>query len=561
MKWDFFIIIRPRSLLTFLLLKPMEIIKVERLDHLGVVAGVIKDLKLIEIIDERIGVDQDEQITTGEAIAAMILNGLGFANRPLTLMPEFFENKPLALLFREGIEARHFNRFKLGRSLDKVHAYGCDLLFSELAASGCQAEELDLRFRSLDTTTFSLTGEYLPESDTEAITIRHGYSKDHRPDLKQAVLELIVSQDGGVPLFSKSWDGNSSDNTIFKERAASLVESLRSSPRPSYLVADSKLYSEASAKLLEQIGFITRIPATLSIVGETIEAALGKAWVPLSAGYRYQRLEHRHYGIEQRWLVIYSEAARNRSKQRTKKMLKKEQERLEKQLFHLQAQRFASQEQALQALASLEKKLRYHDVVDRHWTAHKSYASAGRPRADTPVKAVKWQLKVAFEVDHAAVEAAIEKGACFVIGTNIAPDQLSDAEVFSAYKGQSSVEQGFRFLKDPLFFVSSLFVKKPSRIAGLLMVMTLALFVYAIAQRRLRKALCARGEQLPNQIKVPTSRPTLRWVFALLDGINRVLVRVEGGVRAILEGLTDLKKKILTLFGPGVQQLYQISSA
>jgi len=255
MKWDFFIIIRPRSPLTFLLLKPMEIIKVERLDHLGVVAGVINDLKLIEIIDERIGVGQDEQITTGEAVAAMILNGLGFANRPLMLMPEFFENKPLALLFREGIEAKHFNRFKLGRSLDKLHAYGCDLLFSELAASGCQAEELDLRFRSLDTTTFSLTGEYLPESDTEAITIRHGYSKDHRPDLKQAVLELIVSQDGGVPLFSKSWDGNSSDNTIFKERAASLVEGLRSSPTPSYLVADSKLYTEASAKLLEQIGY------------------------------------------------------------------------------------------------------------------------------------------------------------------------------------------------------------------------------------------------------------------------------------------------------------------
>ena len=539
----------------------MEIIKVERLDHLGVVAGVIKDLNLIEIIDERIGVDQDEQITTGEALAAMILNGLGFANRPLTLMPEFFENKPLALLFREGIEAKHFNRFKLGRSLDKVHAYGCDLLFSELAASGCQAEELDLRFRSLDTTTFSLTGEYLPESDTEAITIRHGYSKDHRPDLKQAVLELIVSQDGGVPLFSKSWDGNSSDNTIFKERAASLVECLRSSPTPSYLVADSKLYTQASAKRLGQIGFITRIPATLSVVGESIEAALGKAWVPLLSGYRYQLVEHRHYGIKQRWLVIYSEAALNRSKQRMKKVLKKEHKRLEKQLFHLQAQRFASQEQALQALASLEKKLRYHDVVDRHWTAHKRYASAGRPRTDTPVKAVTWQLKAEFEVDHAAVEAAIEKGACFVIGTNIAPDQLSDAEVFSAYKGQSRVEQGFRFLKDPLFFVSSLFVKKPSRIAGLLMVMTLALFVYAIAQRRLRKALSSRGEQLPNQIKVPTSRPTLRWVFALLDGINRVLVRVEGGVRAILEGVTELKRKILMLFGRGVQQLYQISSA
>jgi transposase len=51
------------------------------------------------------------------------------------------------------------------------------------------------------------------------------------------------------------------------------------------------------------------------------------------------------------------------------------------------------------------------------------------------------------------------------------------------------VEGGFRFLKDPLFFVSSLFVKKPTRIQGLLMVMTLALLVYAVAQRRLRQEL------------------------------------------------------------------------
>ena len=190
----------------------MEIIEVERLDHLGVVAGMIKDLNLIDIIDTRLGVDPGEEITTGEAVAGMILNGLGFANRPLTLMPRFFENKPLDLLFREGVEAKYFNRFKLGRALDKVHAFGCDLLFSEIASRGSQA--IDLRFRSLDTTTFSLTGDYLPESDKEAVTITQGYSKDHRPDLKQAVLELLVSQDGGIPLMSKTWDGNKNGHQL-----------------------------------------------------------------------------------------------------------------------------------------------------------------------------------------------------------------------------------------------------------------------------------------------------------------------------------------------------------
>lgn len=538
----------------------MEIIKVDRLDHLGLVAGVIRDLSLIEIIDQRIGVDDLEEITTGEAVAAMILNGLGFANRPLTLMPAFLENKPLDLLIRDDVRAEHFNRFKLGRALDKIHAYGPDLLFSELAFVSCQAEGIDLRFRSLDTTTFSLSGHYLPESDIEAITITHGYSKDHRPDLKQAVLELIVSQDGGVPVFSKSWDGNSSDNTIFKERAGAIVESLRSSPAPCYLVADSKLYSEDNATVLSSLGFITRIPATLSLVGQAIEAALGceQAWQDFGAGYRYQRLDHNHYGMEQRWLIIYSEAARNRSQGRHHKATRKERKQLDKQLFHLQAARFGSPEQALDALAVIEKRLGYHRFIDWDLTEHKRYGKAGRPGADTPVKAVEWQIEAHYGVDTCGLQARLEQGACFIIGTNIEADGLSDAEVFAAYKGQSAVERGFRFLKDPLFFVSSLFVKKPARIEGLLMVMTLALLVYAIAQRRLRRALAEQDEQLPNQINVATPRPTLRWVFQLLDGINRIIVRTAAGIRTLIEGLTELRKKILRLFGPRVQQLYQI---
>jgi transposase len=77
--------------------------------------------------------------------------------------------------------------------------------------------------------------------------------------------------------------------------------------------------------------------------------------------------------------------------------------------------------------------------------------------------------------------------ACFVLGTNIEAEHLSDAEVITGYKGQAQAEGGCRFLKDPLFFVSSLFVKKPCCIQGLLMVMTLALLVYSVAQRRLRQ--------------------------------------------------------------------------
>ena len=98
----------------------MESISVERLDHLGVVASVIKDVGIIEMIDARLGLHAQEEITAGEAVAGMILNGLGFSNRPLSLTPQFFANKPLDLLFRPGVEAAMFNRFTLGRTLDAV---------------------------------------------------------------------------------------------------------------------------------------------------------------------------------------------------------------------------------------------------------------------------------------------------------------------------------------------------------------------------------------------------------------------------------------------------------
>jgi transposase len=99
------------------------------------------------------------------------------------LTPQFFANKPFDLLFRPGVRADMFNRFELGCSLDSL-SYSCDLLFSELALAVCAQEGIEQRFNHLDTTSFSLTGEYIPDSDEHAIAITYGYSKDHRPDLK-----------------------------------------------------------------------------------------------------------------------------------------------------------------------------------------------------------------------------------------------------------------------------------------------------------------------------------------------------------------------------------------
>ena len=539
----------------------MEMVRVERLDHLGLIASVINDLGLVSRIDARLIPDDQEALTPGEAIKGMILNGLGFANRPLSLTPQFFANKPLDLLFRPGVEAAMFNRFKLGRTLDEVDTYGCDLFFSEIALAVCQHEAIDQRFNHLDTTSFALTGEYVPESDEHAIAITHGYSKDHRPDLKQAVLELMVSQDGGVPLASKSWDGNASDTQIFHDRAAALLSTFQGSPTPRYLIADSKLYSEDNAAQFKQLGFITRIPGTLKLVSQVISQALrGATWQPVDATTRYQRLDLCHYGMAQRWVIVSSEAARQRAEKSVSKAQKRELETVQKQLFHLQAKRFETPESAQAALRTLAGAWRYHHVATTELTEHKRYVGKGRPSAQASVQATLWQIRAEVCPDAEAIHRQKQHQGCFVLGTNIEASDLSDVEVIAAYKAQSQVEGGFRFLKDPLFFVSSLFVKKPARIQGLLVVMTLALLVYSVAQRRLRQELARQKESLPNQIDQPTQRPTLRWVFQLLEGIHRVRVSVQGQMHDLIEGLNKVQIKILRLFGQDVCQIYQISS-
>ncbi len=540
----------------------MESIQIERLDHHGIVAGIIDELKIVEIIDGQIEADDQEEVSTGEAVKAMIINGLGFSNRPLVLTPQFFENLPMSALFREGVNASHFNRYKLGRSLDKIFDYGCEILFSTIATFGCRQEKVDQRFNSLDSTSFSLNGDYLIEEGNNAIHITHGHSKDHRPDLKQVMLELMVSQDGGVPFVSKSWDGNGSDNVIFEERAAALINEFKASEAPRYLVGDSKLYHKKAKETLALIPFITRIPGSLKLEQNIIDQALSSPlqWVDMGDGNRYQRFELCHYEIEQRWLVIHSEAALSRARSTLVRQQEKESKQIEKALFHLQAQRFESENAGKNALEARVKTWKFHQVKEILLTPQKHYTKKGRPSAKAKAAGVNWQIQATFSVDENYIETQSQHNACFVIGSNIKDDELTDTELFRGYKSQSNVEGGFRFLKDPLFFVSSLFLKKPSRIEALLMIMTLSLFVYSIAQRRIRASLAAQNETIPNQIDQPVRRPTLRWIFQLFEGINFITLTFNDMIKTTVDRLNDLRLKILRLLGSAVCKIYQISA-
>ena len=151
----------------------------------------------------------------------------------------------------------------------------------------------------------------------------------------------------------------------------------------------------------------------------------------------------------------------------------------------------------------------------------------------------------------------------FILATNVLDeDALSDAQLLACYKQQaSSVERGFRFLKDPMFFADSLFVKSPVRVMAMIMIMGLALLIYALAERELRLALIAQETTLPDQTGKPTQNITMRRVAQIFEGIDLLTVRLDGVIvlQQILN-LTPVRLKIIQLFHPSVHNCYLLNT-
>ena len=155
------------------------------------------------------------------------------------------------------------------------------------------------------------------------------------------------------------------------------------------------------------------------------------------------------------------------------------------------------------------------------------------------------------------VDREAQRRACVIIGTNIMdPAVLSDTAVITTYLRQGSVERGFRFLKDPLFLASSVFVKKPQRIVALGFIMVLCLLVYRLAEGRLRRQLAQRGQTIPSQTGKPTASPTLRWVFQCFEGLDLLTIRGPAHVQQRVLGLRPLHHQVLTLLGPAYLARY-----
>src|SRR5215467_15859568 len=139
---------------------------VERLDHLGIVAGVCQEMGLVEYFD-RLDEQVHARVSVGQAVLAMVLNGLGLSNRRLYLVPQFFEHKPIERLIGPGIRAADLNDDCLGRALDWLTAHDLTALFAGLAHQARRRLGVTAEVVHVDSTSFSVEGAYTAEEEEE----------------------------------------------------------------------------------------------------------------------------------------------------------------------------------------------------------------------------------------------------------------------------------------------------------------------------------------------------------------------------------------------------------
>jgi transposase len=537
-----------------------ETYSTQRLDHLGIVAGICQQIGLVEQIDTYVGTTE-RKVSVGEAVQAMVLNALGFVGRALYLTPEFFDNKPVDLLIREGLTADDFNDDSLGRALDMLYKAGITPVFSRVASHALIVFGIEYNFVHLDNTTFSLEGDHaIGSEDPGVVQIAYGYSRDHRPDLKQVVVSLICSYQSSIPVWLQVLDGNRADKESFPGIIQAYVSQMQESDAGGlpYFIADSALYSEKNINVLSQVKWITRIPGTLNEVKKLYKSITPEQMQEATVeGYSYLEVGNYYGGPRQRWLVVFSKAAYKREEATFGKRLAEKRTQAEKSLKQLSQQEFPTREAAETAIRLLESQWKFHHATTQLEKVFR-YRRAGRPRKGEKPEHVGWRV-VGQVVDSAeAIAEALKSKGKFILGSNELDEEKLPAEMMlTAYKGQAaSVERGFRFLKDPMFFASGLFLEKPERIMALLMIMGLSLMVYALAERSLRTELAQRDESVPNQVGKPTQRPTIRRIFQVFQGIDVLLIKHPLGTQRQVLNLKPIHLHVLDLLGPEVKKCY-----
>jgi transposase len=543
-----------------LVLPPIEAYHVQ---HLPIVKAYADKIGLVEVINQVVPTEM--AVDPGTIVLGMILDTLS-GRSPLYRLEEFFAHQDTALLLGQAITPDAFNDDTVGRVLERLYETGTMKVFTACAVRADQAVHFDKRYVHFDTTSMTVYGEYaLPEETEEQkvpFTITYGYSKDKRPDLKQFVFATLCV-DRAVPIWGTPEDGNASDKTInntLLSKIATFLGQHGVAPGAYIYVADAALVTEDNLTALGDTLFITRLPATYSECGRLIaEVVAHNTWEDVGVlahtkptrhravtSYKVSEGEVTLYGTAYRAVVVHSSAQDKRRQQRLALDIQASQGTAHTAARQAEQQEYFCRADAETAAARLRAMHTAYHLIDVTVEERPLYGR-GRPssRQPRPVKAIRYRLKPTIRLDTERISRREDEAGCFVLLTNVptAGDLAHSArDILTVYKEQHGTEQNYGFLKDPVI-VNSLFLKKPERIEALGLVLLLALLIWRLMERAMRRHVDTTSMPLRGWDKKATERPT---AFMMVTKFAGVIVLKRGHDRQLARPLSAVQHHYLT---------------
>ena len=531
------------------------------LDHLGLVAGMFDALGIGDVLHRATQQDPHmRDLPVGAAIKALVLNGLGCINHARSLVPRFFHNTPTSRRISPRVAPQQLPDDALGRALDTLYQYGVPELSSLIAATAAPRLGLAPTCAHLDTTSCHVDGRSNSDQapDEQVVHSTRGDSRDHRPDVHQVMLELLVEHPAGIPVLMTPLSGHRSDAQAFGHVIRAHIAPLHPTYGPPYVVADSPLYSAANLATLAQTAmqWITRVPATVGDAQAVLAHADPPTMAAIQEGYRSQERRSTSGGVEQRGVLI-SSAPRQSQAQRTVDTQRRQQSATASKAWKtLSSLTLACEAEARQALAAVAQTLQATCLATSTVRPVPRDGKRGRLRPGVQPDHVVDQIDGALASSLSARQARLDQHRCFLLATHALDDApLPPHEVLAGDKGQVQAERGCRFVQDPQCFAASCSRKKPERIMALLMVMTGCLLVYAALEYRIRQALTDHAATFPDQKGRRVQHPTARWVFHSFVGMH---VRSISGPWPLVLHLTEEHCHLLKLLGKPYMQLYGV---
>lgn len=373
-------------------------------------------------------------------------------------------------------------------------------------------------------------------------------------------------------MFLQLGDGNELDQNAFAEMIREF-KSQWQGEEPALYVMDAAFYTEENLSNFQyNIKWLSRVPLTIKAAQELTQTLLPEQFTNsnLYQGYRFCPVCNEYAGIKQSWVVVESDERKEADIKALPSRMEKSLAANLKNLKRLESKEFACEADALRAAADFEKTLKYHLLRELKIVTKPHYQRRGRPRPGDEISHYTYHIQTSLIENKILIKNHQNQAGRFILATNLLDKEINlttDAKtkldeekwtpelILKEYKGQQTTERGFRFLKDPLFFVSRVFLKNTQRIMALAMIMTLALMVYSLGQRQLRRALEVTNSTLPNQKGKPTARPTLRWILQCFQSIHLVFV---DGIKSAIK-LTNRQQVILQFLGSSCHQYYFLS--